>query len=240
MYPESDNYLTQISLKSQEKRLRHEEIDGDDDIFGFGETPLPKKLSSISSNVFKSDKIKDTEDDNILDFGDHPQKSHSLEKVSTVVNGEKSKVIRQDENENQTSYETSAFSSKLDITGFIGKGDISFKSEIKTELTDNTSRDMSELSSSLVKVTLLNLYRPDTSKPVYVAACNPELNNKPVANFKRFKKQTVTSRRCEISLKTYVPVDMNRTGIEEWFNQNKDFTQQENERDIIDKQSEDF
>merc|ERR1712042_142987 len=66
-----------ISLKSQEKRIRHEEIDGDDDIFGFGETPLSKKLSSIS-NVFKSDKIKDTEDDNILDFGDHVQKSHSL------------------------------------------------------------------------------------------------------------------------------------------------------------------
>jgi len=202
------------------KRSRHVSDDDDDDIFGFEEAPKQKILreeKSCNNNKTNEDALVES-----LHVENTVDSSSSLEKTAENIklNSNQSKPFNK---------------SILDTTGFVGKEDIlTVKSEIKTE------EDETKLSVSLVKITLSNMYRPDTSRPRYVADPKPEHLGKPVINFKKFKKQTVEKSRIHIELNTYVPSDLNQTAIENWFNQNKDYAQKENEQTIIDQQSDDF
>jgi len=245
------------SFQSQKKRARHSS--GEDDIFGFGESVVkpkaPKalktstqlsKVKKISSNdeedMFGFDNTKSTDKKTISSAIPTPSESScgafSMQKCNTV-----DIKSNQDENRNIASRSSSMLSStKLDTTGFLGKGDITVKSEIKTEYYEDSTAavDISALSRSLVKVTLLSMLRPNTSKPVYVPSPNADQLGKPVVNFKRFKKQSLDKTRTVINLVKYVPSDLNQSGINEWLTQNKDFSKREQEKEVMEKQSEDF
>jgi len=233
-------------LQSKEKRARHSS--GEDDIFGFGEpkkTAKAAKTFATSTQLCKTEKKSSTEDDDMYGF----EKSTPTSIVSSDVNvcTEKKKTVnvvqRPDENQNLTSGSSSSLTntSRLDTTGFLGKGDITVKSEVKTEYTeDETAADMSELSKSMVKVTLLSMFRPDASKPVHVPSPCADQLGKPVVNFKKFKKQSLDKSRTVINLVKYVPNELNQSGINEWFNQNKDYTRREQEKEVMEKQSQDF
>jgi len=245
-----------VPLQSQEKRARHSS--GEDDIFGFGEpTKLKVNKPSESSTQMpkseKSSKQANDDDDDLFGF-EEPKRSvkksismmqqsssgSSGGSLSTEKNTTVKMTSRQDENQNMTAGSKVSNLSKLDSTGFLGKEDITVKSEVKTEYIEDTAGDISELSKSMVKVTLLNMFRPDTPKPAYVPSPNSDQLGKPVVNFKKFKKQSLDKTMTVINLVKYVPMDLNQTGIDEWFNQNKDYTRREEEQVVIEKQSEDF
>jgi len=231
-------------LQSKEKRARHSS--GEDDIFGFGEPRKPVKATKPleTSQLCKTEMKPSEEDDDMYGF----EKSIPTSSTSSAANVciEKNtavKVIpRQDENQSMTSGSSpSISSSRFDSTGFLGKGDITLKSEVKTEYTeDEAATDISELSKSMVKVTFLSMFRPDASKPVHVPSPCADQLGKPVVNFKKFKKQSLDKSRTVINLVKYVPSELNQSGINEWFNQNKDYTRREQEKEVMEKQSQDF
>eukprot|EP00092_Neocalanus_flemingeri_P092321 GFUD01117184.1.p1 GENE.GFUD01117184.1~~GFUD01117184.1.p1 ORF type:complete len:829 (+),score=224.00 GFUD01117184.1:76-2562(+) len=241
-----------VPIQSQEKRARHS---SGDDIFGFGEPSNSKVSKTFENSSKKSDnslKALDRDDEDLFGFEEPPKKAKKMFNPISQENnkGSSSSVsvstartistYAEDENQNMTAGLKVSNITKFESTGFLGKEDITIKSEVKTEYVEDTSGDVSALSASLVKVTLLNLFRPSTPKPSYVPSPNPEHLGKPVVNYKRFKKQSVDKSRAVISLVKYVPSDLNQTGIDEWFNQNKDVTRREQEREVLDKQSEDF
>lgn len=241
-----------IPLQSQEKRARHSS--GEDDIFGFGEPSKPKvtKPFECSTQMPKSEKpLKNAVDNDEDLFGfEEPKKTgkkinrNTQQTTSGAANTSKAESVnftsKQDENQNMTAGSKVSNISKFESTGFLGKEDITIKSEVKAEYIEDTAGDVSALSASLVKVTLLNLFRPDTPKPAYVPSPNPDQLGKPVVNYKKFKKQSLDKSRTVINLVKYVPSDLNQTGIDDWFNQNKDYTKREQEKEVIEKQSEDF
>jgi len=245
-----------VPLQSQEKRARNSS--GEDDIFGFGKPTKPKVNKPFESSTQmpkseKSSKQANDDDDDLFGF-EEPKRSvkksismmqqsssgSSGGSLSTEKNTTVNMTSRQDENQNTTAGSKVSNLSKLDSTGFLGKEDITVKSEVKTEYIEDTAGDISELSKSMVKVTLLNMFRPDTPKPAYVPSPNSDQLGKPVINYKKFKKQSLDKTRTVINLVKYVPTDLNQTGIDEWFNQNKDYTRREEEQVVIEKQSEDF
>jgi len=243
-----------VPIQSQEKRARHS---SGEDIFGFGEPSKPKVSKPIasSSQVTQSENtLKPSKDEEEDLFGFEEPKKQVLKKIDTKTQLENKygssntigstatskSTLGEDENQNLTSGSKVSNSAKFEPAGFLGKGDITIKSEVKAEYNEDVSGDVSALSASLVKITLLNMFRPLTPKPAYVPSPNPDQLGRPVVNYKKFKKQNVDKNRTVINLVKYVPSDLNQTGIDEWFNQNKDVTRREQEQEVLEKQSEDF
>jgi len=234
-------------LQSQDKRARHSS--GEDDIFGFGEITKPSKAATTfpsASEILKSEKKACMKDEDLYGSEElNPTASEaSNEKSSSIQKNKMAKFTSgHDENQNVATESSSSLkhSSTLDTTGFLGKGDITVKTEVKTEYTeDGVSDNVSVLSKSMVKISLLNMFRPEASKPAYVPSpCEDDLG-KPVVNFKKFKKQSLDKSKKIVNLVKYVPSELNQSGINEWFNQNKDYTRREQEREVLEKQSQDF
>eukprot|EP00092_Neocalanus_flemingeri_P026994 GFUD01029275.1.p1 GENE.GFUD01029275.1~~GFUD01029275.1.p1 ORF type:complete len:300 (-),score=78.27 GFUD01029275.1:191-1090(-) len=219
-----------VPIQSQEKRARHS---SGDDIFGFGE-PSNSKVSKTFENLSKKSdnslKALDRDDEDLFGFEEPSKKAKKMfnpisqennKGSSSSVSVSTARTIStsaEDENQNMTAGLKVSNITKFESTGFLGKEDITIKSEVKTEYVEDTSGDVSALSASMVKVTLLNLLRPSTPKPSYVPSLNPDPLGKPVVNYKKFQKQSVDKTRAVISLVIYVPSDLSQSGIDEWFN----------------------
>eukprot|EP00092_Neocalanus_flemingeri_P026996 GFUD01029277.1.p1 GENE.GFUD01029277.1~~GFUD01029277.1.p1 ORF type:complete len:320 (+),score=86.24 GFUD01029277.1:358-1317(+) len=227
-----DSFLNppDVPIQSQEKRARH----SSDDIFGFGE-PSQSKVYKTENSCQKSDNtLKSLKHDDEDPFGiEEPPK-----KVMKKFNPSTQLENNPGSNISSGSKATNIY--KFESTGFLGKENFTIKSEVKTGCVEDTSGDVSALSASMVKVTLLNLLRPSTPKPSYVPSLNPDPLGKPVVNYKKFQKQSVDKTRAVISLVIYVPSDLSQSGIDEWFNQNQDVTRREQEREVLEKQAENF
>lgn len=235
----------------------------DDDMFGFGPSKRTQK-SNKTQEMKKNSKvstISKQDSDDLFEFEatgrSKASKKRTIESVDVDSPAKRPKITQMQErspvddikpppvmkevvskelNDKASSKEHSkADQSNISIittsSGFIGKGNTTIKTEVKQE------GDLGELSRSLCKMTVMGLMRPTTPKPLYV----PDAENlgRPVKNFKRFKKQNVDKVDRRIILVKYSP-SKQTSGIEQWFDQNKDVSRRLEEQDQQEKQSQDF
>ena len=237
-------------IESQEEVINNkEDQEEEDDLFGFPAVQ-PKKKRTISSpeksQLNGTQPKRPRQEDSIEDdmFGFEEVKKEPLEppieekmslKLSVtpgVANGQN--INREENNKTRPGPEYIEYSRVAKSSdGFIGKTDI--KKERKDETLGN-----SEVSALSETVTTISLLRPSTSKPRYVEHPDPRQHGRPVANFKRFKKQQVDKPRTVIALKPHVAGDNDQTRIEDWFKDNTVVTAKENEAEENSKKAEEF
>jgi len=231
----------------------------EDDIFGFGNSPVKKdeapKSSLLSKPVKpKSDEIfafEDSDDDEELATLTSLKKPDSIPSITSTVSvigpsGDHDKSLKSKTNVNPEpkllplqcpSKEMiqkpvlKSSNKTLDSTGFVGKGDVTMKSEYEEEL-----------SKSICKLLTVSMMRKDATLPRYVPAAEPSLLGKPTVNFKKFKKTPVVTARRKATLGPYVgpgEVTMNPR-ITEWLSQHQDVTRLEVEGEERVKEKEQF
>lgn len=224
---------TSKQIESQEKINNKE--DEEDDLFGFGglqrkrkkELSSPQKIQLKRSHQKRPRHKEDTEDD-LFGFEEVKKEPFSEEKMSERINVAPEDtngqiVDREKSSETRSGPEYVEFSRMVQSSdGYIEKPDI--KVEIKDEIL--TKSNVSALS---VTVAMISLLRPSTSKPMYVEHPHTNQHGRPVANFKKFKKQLFDKPNTVIALKTHVPGDLDQTRIEDWFRDNKVVTAKEDQ-----------
>ena len=248
-----DNSKSPVELFTMSKQIEsQDEIfskddDEEDDLFGFGGVQPKKKrvLSPPEKSQFGGTQQKRPRHEVSIEddlFGFEPVKKESPEppieekKMSLtpdVSNGPS--VNREENNKKRPELEYVEYSRIVQSSdGFIGKPDI-----IKKEVKEETLGD-SEVSALSVTVAMISMLRPSTSRPSYVEHPDPKQHGRPVANFKRFKKQQFDKPRTAIALKTHILGNNDQTRIEDWFKDNTVVTAKEDEAEETSKKAEEF
>jgi len=237
---QKDNFKSPVKLlssskqvESQEKISNKEDEEDEDDIFGFGGLQTKKKRPLSSPEKIQLDRPQQKRprqeegtEDNLFGFEEvkkepPPSEEKMSERLSVAPEDTSGQIVnREKSNETRSEQEYVEFPSKIvqSSDGYIEKPDI------KVELKDDS--DVSALS---VTVAMISLLRPSSSKPSYVEHPSTKQHGRPVANFKKFKKQPFDKPRTVIALKTHEPGDLDQTRIQDWFTDNKVVTEKENQ-----------
>ena len=248
-----DNSKSPVELFTMSKQIEsqdeifNKDDDEEDDLFGFGGVQPKKKrvLSPPEKSQFggtqqKRPRHEESIEDDLFGFEsvkkETPEPPIEEKKISLtpdVSNGPS--VNREENNKKRPEPEYVEYSRIVQSSdGFIGKPDI-----IKKEVKEETLGD-SEVSALSVTVAMISMLRPSTSRPSYVEHPDPKQHGRPVANFKRFKKQQFDKPRTAIALKTHILGDNDQTRIEDWFKDNTVVTAKEDEAEETSKKAEEF
>ena len=248
-----DNSKSPVELFTMSKQIesQHEisnkDDDEEDDLFGFGVVQPKKKrvLSPPEKSQFggtqqKRSRHEENIEDDLFGFEavkkeppEPPIEEKMMSLTPDVMNGPG--VNREENNKKHPEPEYVEYSRIVQSSdGFIGKPDI-IKKEVKDETLGN-----SEVSALSVTVAMISMLRPSTSRPSYVEHPDPKQHGRPVANFKKFKKQQFDKPRTAIALKTHILGDNDQTRIEDWFKDNTVVTAKEDEAEQTSKKAEEF
>ena len=234
-------------IETQDEAFNNKEDDEEDDLFGTVQPQKKRALSSpeksqLNGTQQKRPRKEESIEDDMFGFEElkkEPLEPPIEEKMSLklsvtpeVTNGHN--INKEGNNKTRPDREYVEYSRVAQSSdGFIGKTDI--KKERKDETLGN-----SEVSALSVTVAMISLLRPSSSKPRYVEHPDPRQHGRPVANFKRFKKQQIDKPRTVIALKPHVPGDNDQTRIEDWFKDNTVITAKEDEAEENSKKAEEF
>ena len=248
-----DNSKSPVELFTMSKQIEsqdeifNKDDDEEDDLFGFGGVQPKKKrvLSPPEKSQFggtqqKRPRHEVSIEDDLFGFEavkkETPEPTIEEKKMSLTPDVSKGPSVNREENNKKRPEPEYVEYSRIvqSSDGFIGKPDI-----IKKEVKEETLGD-SEVSALSVTVAMISMLRPSTSRPSYVEHPDPKQHGRPVANFKRFKKQQFDKPRTAIALKTHILGDNDQTRIEDWFKDNTVVTAKEDEAEETSKKAEEF